>query len=1032
MCTFVTTQSQQLEQANARLQQAEAETAKAQARIAELEARMLKGGMAVPPGGLSSGDEPAAGLGTSQNAARPEPGRRRALSQAGTTGGQGAAARKNVLGGGHTERAGPQDGCQDANQADGPKVAAGRAQGMSTQGPAEPLQGKSASAARPDQSRSKAGKASPNFKSQASLQAVEAQVGGARLEDSTEDNDPATDEDAVEEVGEEPWRENELESAGTPSPAAEHEAEAFRRSRGASMVSPGANTNIGRQLKEMWKALQEKDDLIASMQQDMDEMSQALGAVFDTIEGSDSFSEDQVPSGPTAPGTMPDGTALGGRSRGSGGQRLIANVKSGKFTSKSTDKHLESTNVEGTHSDSQEYLAQAQGTYAHDNDNLDGLMSRPDDTAPKILSASGRPKCTSRRLAAGDMPAADGTGMVSDSSLSAAYYAGAGDIATPPGCAATASTSRLARGPQRVRSMQARAKRQSLTSAADVTAPGICPRCAELEKQLRYWRERAWFKKARNTRWAELRALRAKIPVSAGKFKGMLKMTDDLDSAGSLLGARRAGAFRRSLSAYPSRSRTSLSRGRSMPGGEEGLTADTGGHCHSQGATYHGEHASLGGLHTQQPLGDPQLPVPLTESDQGNASTGKAAAESSIGSSVGQATRPPAEATLRPGSSSASGPGAGGSSFVPFKETTRPTRTLTSTTTAARAISPVEMLVGASGAVSNTDDLVQRARLHALMMSTSAAPVTGNSPPLDSTVGQETPNHESACHSGADDPPDMLQMGQHGSQLLAHNTGCGPCEDVLADGKAAVTFAVSDYPPGSRERQNSPASWRGCEPGYTHSVSQPGCTSAAPGVAGTEQSQMHDELAEFAQPDEQSCELSLLTTAPEVADGGRDGRFEEPWDGVARVSAGSRGDNGKLQVGHTAPFGAPALNDRPDIGTPLAVGHGCSSSPGRRSTGNKLAKPVARERVEQKVDFASLALQGKRASVAPPEEDCRRSSPDRAARTAQQRLSAATGHVMNARRLIQAKPGAQLQSFKLCGAGVNWSKVEESSHAASS
>lgn len=68
---------------------------------------------------------------------------------------------------------------------------------------------------------------------------------------------------------------------------------------------------------------------------------------------------------------------------------------------------------------------------------------------------------------------------------------------------------------------------------------GLCPRCVELEKHLRYWRERSWFKKARDLRWENVWARRQEIPVNVSSFSGVLKMADEVESAGSMLGTKR-------------------------------------------------------------------------------------------------------------------------------------------------------------------------------------------------------------------------------------------------------------------------------------------------------------------------------------------------------------------------------------------------------------------------------------------------------------------------------------------------------------
>jgi hypothetical protein len=48
-----------------------------------------------------------------------------------------------------------------------------------------------------------------------------------------------------------------------------------------------------------------------------------------------------------------------------------------------------------------------------------------------------------------------------------------------------------------------------------------CPRCAELERQLQYWRQKGWYQKARDARWDKLKARRLDVSVNVNsKFAG--------------------------------------------------------------------------------------------------------------------------------------------------------------------------------------------------------------------------------------------------------------------------------------------------------------------------------------------------------------------------------------------------------------------------------------------------------------------------------------------------------------------------------
>jgi hypothetical protein len=55
----------------------------------------------------------------------------------------------------------------------------------------------------------------------------------------------------------------------------------------------------------------------------------------------------------------------------------------------------------------------------------------------------------------------------------------------------------------------------------------VCPKCKQLQQQLRYWRERDWMQKARDDVWIKMRSQRQGIPVntSSGWNSGMLVET---------------------------------------------------------------------------------------------------------------------------------------------------------------------------------------------------------------------------------------------------------------------------------------------------------------------------------------------------------------------------------------------------------------------------------------------------------------------------------------------------------------------------
>lgn len=78
-------------------------------------------------------------------------------------------------------------------------------------------------------------------------------------------------------------------------------------------------------------------------------------------------------------------------------------------------------------------------------------------------------------------------------------------------------------------------------------------------------------------------------------------------------------------------------------------------------------------------------------------------------------------------------------------------------------------------------------------------------------------------------------------------------------------------------------------------------------------------------------------------------------------------------------------------------------------------------KVEQKVDLASLALQGKRATSEIPDPHLRRRAVDSHTHKMHPRLVSSAGHLGN-QHPSQLKPGSQLRSFKLLGAGINHAK----------
>jgi hypothetical protein len=54
-----------------------------------------------------------------------------------------------------------------------------------------------------------------------------------------------------------------------------------------------------------------------------------------------------------------------------------------------------------------------------------------------------------------------------------------------------------------------------------------CPRCTELEKQLQYWRKKAWYQRARDARKDKLKADREEISVNVNsRFTGMVVAND--------------------------------------------------------------------------------------------------------------------------------------------------------------------------------------------------------------------------------------------------------------------------------------------------------------------------------------------------------------------------------------------------------------------------------------------------------------------------------------------------------------------------
>lgn len=106
----VVTQSQQLEQMNAKLRQAEADAASARARMADLEARMVNGGIAVPHGGMQAGamDHGAPVPGSSQKTLNSDASKRGTQGHAGTSPGQDVVTQRDFWGNADPAQNSPQ------------------------------------------------------------------------------------------------------------------------------------------------------------------------------------------------------------------------------------------------------------------------------------------------------------------------------------------------------------------------------------------------------------------------------------------------------------------------------------------------------------------------------------------------------------------------------------------------------------------------------------------------------------------------------------------------------------------------------------------------------------------------------------------------------------------------------------------------------------------------------------------------------------------------------------------------------------
>ena len=57
-------------------------------------------------------------------------------------------------------------------------------------------------------------------------------------------------------------------------------------------------------------------------------------------------------------------------------------------------------------------------------------------------------------------------------------------------------------------------KAESKPSHEPAQARAACPRCAKMQDQLRYWRQRDWMQKSRDDAWARMRAEKNRIPVN--------------------------------------------------------------------------------------------------------------------------------------------------------------------------------------------------------------------------------------------------------------------------------------------------------------------------------------------------------------------------------------------------------------------------------------------------------------------------------------------------------------------------------------